>query len=464
MTIDASSGLLESREFLEGLFDSIPCGVIVVDERRRIRAANRIFENAVGLQPGAAIGSCQGAAIGCLNAAGDHKHLMNVLRNGCQTCEARQLAVNALKFNDLQRGRAHFQVNVDGRVEDITLSLSATPFTLENSRYAIVFIEDVSRLRQLRPPTAESTTLGMVGHEPQMEELFDTIRQVGPMDVPVLIQGESGTGKELVANALHSESNRADKLLVPVNCGALPDGLLESELFGHVVGAFTGAIRNKKGRFQLADGGTIFLDEIGELSPQMQVKFLRVLQNGTFEPVGGETTVEVNARVICATNRDLESEVEAGRFRADLFYRLCVVPITVPPLRERPGDIPKLVDYFLKKVQKDTKRTAPGITENALEQLTRHRWPGNVRELENAIRFAVIKAQGTPIQPRHLPTQVKGQTPTPKPSRTRSRKLNRGLVEEALEATHGNKSEAARHLGVSRATLYRFLTENTVTL
>ena len=464
MTIDASSGLSESRDFVERLFDSIPCGVIVVDEDRHIRAANRIFENAVGLQPGAAIGSCEGAAIGCLNAAGDHDHRMKVVSNGCQTCEARQLAVNALKMDELQRGRAHFQVTVGSRVEDITLSLSASPVSLENGRFAIVVIEDVSRLNRLRPRKAESTTLGMVGHDPQMEELFDTIRQVGPMDVPVLIQGESGTGKELVANALHAESNRHDKLLVPVNCGALPDGLLESELFGHVEGAFTGAIRNKKGRFQLADGGTIFLDEIGELSPQMQVKFLRVLQNGTFEPVGGETTVEVNARVICATNRDLESEVEAGRFRADLFYRLCVVPITVPPLRERPGDIPELVNYFLKKVFADTKRSTPGVGGKALEQLTLHRWPGNVRELENAIRFAVIKAQGMQIQPKHLPTQIKGQTPTPKPSRTRHRKLNRDLVEEALEATHGNKSEAARHLGVSRATLYRFLTENMVAM
>jgi transcriptional regulator with PAS, ATPase and Fis domain len=458
MTFDVPSKMMESPEFLATLIDAIPCGVIVVDEQRRIRAANRIFESAVGLQPGAAIGSCEGAAIGCLNAAGNHDQSMEVVSQGCETCEARQLAIGALKTNGVRRGRAHFQINVGGRVEDITLTLNAAPFECESGRFAIVIIEDVSKLRGLRAPSTGATTLGMVGKDPQMEELFDTVRQVGPMDVPVLIQGESGTGKELVANALHAES-RNTGLLVPVNCGALPDGLLESELFGHVKGAFTGAVRDKKGRFKLADGGTIFLDEIGELSAQMQVKFLRILQNGTFERVGDEHTMEVDVRVVCATNRDLESEVEAGRFRADLFYRLCVVPITVPPLRSRAGDIPELADYFLRKVSEDTNRSLPGFTSEAIDRLTQHRWPGNVRELENAVRYAVIKSQRAPIQPKHLPPQVEGYQ-TPKPVKTRRRKLDRNLVQGALDATNSNKSKAARHLGVSRATLYRFLDEN----
>ena len=328
-------------------------------------------------------------------------------------------------------------------------------------QYAIVIIEDISSLRGLNKPIEDSTTLGMVGSDPQMKELFDTVRQVGPLDVPVLIQGESGTGKELVANALHETSRRTDGLLVPVNCGALPDGLLESELFGHVKGSFTGAVRDKRGRFQLANGGTIFLDEIGELSPQMQVKFLRVLQNGTFERVGDENTLQVDARVICATNRDLESEVEAGRFRADLFYRLCVVPITVPPLRDRTGDIAELAGYFLKKVSAEADRLHPGISDEAFETMTKHRWPGNVRELENAIRYAAIKSQGTVILTKHLPPPVSACAP-PKPAPTRNRKLDKDLVQDALEVTRGNKSEAARHLGVSRATLYRFLSENTV--
>lgn len=447
---------MESPDFFATLFDVIPSGVIVIDENRRICAANRKFETAVGLRPGAAIGSCEGAAIGCLNAVVPHEHDLEVMNHGCQTCEARQIAVGALKFNSERQGRAHFQINVDGRLEDITLTLTAAPFECESGRFAIVIIEDVHRLKNLRPPSEESSTLGMVGSDPQMSELFDTIRQVGPMDVPVLIQGESGTGKELVANALHAESRRSNNLLVPVNCGALPDGLLESELFGHLRGSFTGAIKDKKGRFQLADEGTIFLDEIGELSPGMQVKFLRVLQNGSFEQVGGEHTIEVDSRVICATNRNLEAEVEAGRFRADLFYRLAVVPMTVPPLRARTGDIPALADHFLRRASESGNRTLRGFTQGAINRLLEHRWPGNVRELENAVRYAVIKSQGAPIRSQHLPPQIQ-RSRRQKPIRTRRGKLNPELVREALEITNGNKSEAAKHLGVSRATLYRFL-------
>jgi len=460
MGVDESSKLLRSPEFVATLFDAIPCGVIVVDENRCIRAANRYFENAVGLEPGLALGSCEGTAIGCLNAGNRHRHGGSTIGEQCQTCEARRLAVKALEMSSSQRGRAHFQVNVGGRVEDLTLTLNAAPFDCESGRFAIVIVEDFSRLRGLQRPLEGSTTLGMVGADPQMMDLFDTVRQVAPLDVPVLIQGESGTGKELVANALHAESRRSDGLLVPVNCGALPDGLLESELFGHVKGAFTGAVRDKRGRFHLADRGTIFLDEIGELSPQMQVKFLRVLQNGTFEPVGDERTVEVDARVVCATNRDLESDVAAGRFRADLFYRLCVVPITVPSLRSRAGDIRALADFFLKKISAEADQLHPGITDEALERLQKHRWPGNVRELENTIRYAAIKSHGTPIEAKHLPPHVNwGESSKAGPA-ARSRKLDLENVRDALEVTNGNKSQAARHLGVSRATLYRFLSEN----
>jgi len=463
MTSDMHSSLSESPEFLANLFDSFPCGVIIVDEHREICAANRAFEHALGLKPGEAIGSCQGAVMGCINADGEHQHGFQLSSSACETCEARYVALKALQTNDVHSGRAHFQLNVDGRVEEISLTLNAAPFQSGSGRFAVVVIEDLARLVRLRSPREEITTLGMVGHDPKMEELFETIRQVGPLDVPVLIQGESGTGKELVADALHRESSRNKGLLVPVNCGALPDGLLESELFGHVKGAFTGAVRDKKGRFQLAHGGTIFLDEIGELSPQMQVKFLRVLQNGTFEPIGGERTVEVDARVICATNRDLQAEVQAGRFRPDLYYRLAVIPITVPPLRDRVGDIPDLVKYFLRRISSESKREIPGIARDTMECLQRHPWPGNVRELENAIRYGAIKSRNGTIETRHLPSQIQREK-LPKREPPKRRKLDQATVREAIEATGGNKSEAARHLGVSRATLYRFLGENEIGL
>jgi transcriptional regulator with PAS, ATPase and Fis domain len=261
--VDGPSKLMRSPEFLATLLEAIPFGVVAIDEDRVIRAANRVFETSLGLEPGSTIGSCEGMALGCINAAENHCHDGTVISQACRTCEARQLAVKAIKMGGVQRGRAHLQVNVHGRVEDVTLALNAAPFNCEDGRFAVVIIENISKLRGLQRPLAGAATLGMIGSDPQMEDLFETIRQVAPLDVPVLIQGESGTGKELVANALHAESRRSDGLLVPVNCGALPDGLLESELFGHVRGSFTGAVKDKRGRFHLADRGTIFLDEIG---------------------------------------------------------------------------------------------------------------------------------------------------------------------------------------------------------
>jgi len=300
---------------------------------------------------------------------------------------------------------------------------------------------------------------GIIGQDPKMLELFDTIRELADVDVPVLIQGESGTGKELVAMAIHNEGHRARHPFLPVNCGALPEGLLESELFGHVRGAFTGAIRDKRGRFELANQGTIFLDEVGDLSSTLQVKLLRVLQEGTFEPVGAEKTIKVNVRVISATNKNLKKEIEEGRFRSDLFYRMCVVPITLPPLRERREDIPHLIDYIFKQALKEQKRKEVEISPEALSAMIDYDWPGNVRELQNTIQYALLKCRGNPIQLDHLPQTITGVKALEKGFRKiiRKRKLNAVTVERALMETKGNKAEAARRLGVSRATLYRFL-------
>jgi PAS domain S-box-containing protein len=327
---------------------------------------------------------------------------------------------------------------------------------------------DVTREMQLaRRLGAIEQFAGIVGRDPKMLALYDLIPELAESSASVLIQGESGTGKELVAAALHNEGPRAGKMFVPVNCGALPEGLLESELFGHVKGAFTGAIRDKKGRFELADGGTIFLDEIGDISPAMQVKLLRVLQEGSFERVGGEHTIKVKVRVVSATHRNLQKEMAAGKFREDLFYRLSVVPLVVPPLRERRLDIPLLANHFL--MQLAAGKTI-SFSPEAIDFMLDYNWPGNVRELQNWIQFALIKCKGDVIQRDHLPpialnpmalakTPPPPERPAPPPMRGRQR-LTRESIDAAISQAAGNKVEAAKLLGVSRATLYRFLDEN----
>ncbi len=285
--------------------------------------------------------------------------------------------------------------------------------------------------------------------------LFETIRQVADIDIPVLIQGESGTGKELIARAIHNEGLRSDKPFVPVNCGALPEGLLESELFGNVKGAVTGAIRARRGRFEMAHGGTLFLDEVTDLSKMVQAKLLRVLQEGTFEQMGSEKTILADVRIISAANRVLKSEMLRGRFRDDLYYRLSVVPIHLPPLRERKNDIPLLIENFLEKAQAEGLRTG-GISNSALTVMVDYPWPENVRELQSAIRYSLIKSKGRIIQPGHLPIELKEMKVKPS-SRGPFRKLDAKRVKDALIRSGGNKAKAARSLGVGRATLYRFL-------
>jgi sigma-54 dependent transcriptional regulator, acetoin dehydrogenase operon transcriptional activator AcoR len=298
----------------------------------------------------------------------------------------------------------------------------------------------------------------IIGGHPKMRAVYQQIIDVAQYDFPVHLHGETGTGKELVANAIHNESRRGGAPFVPINCGALPEGLIESELFGHVKGAFSGAIRDKKGRFELADGGTVFLDEIADLPKPMQVKLLRFLQEGTFEKVGGERTVSVNVRVISATNKDLMKEVQRNTFRDDLFYRLNVIPIIIPPLRDRPTDIPRLAEHFLSQTAEFNGQPAPSISEAALAIMMDYPWPGNVRELQNAVQFALVRSNKRVITPHDLPLELRNfQCPPGRQGRTK--KLDIHSVREALEKTAGNKASAARKLGVGRATLYRFLSE-----
>jgi DNA-binding NtrC family response regulator len=300
----------------------------------------------------------------------------------------------------------------------------------------------------------------IVGSSPVMHRVFEIVDQVAPSKSTVLITGESGTGKELIASAIHQRSNRASGPFIKLHCAALAETLLESELFGHERGAFTGAVARRDGRFQLADGGTLFLDEIGEISPALQVKLLRFLQEHEFERVGSGQTIRVDVRVIAATNRNLGEEVARGKFREDLFYRLNVVQIELPPLRERRSDIPSLAKFFIDRYAKDNGRAIDGLSNEAIDLLVSYDWPGNVRELENAIERSVVMAPGPLIEPRHLPASVRpshradGGAP-PIPGSTLA-DIERYAILETLRATGGSTSKAAEALGISvRTVQYR---------
>jgi len=285
---------------------------------------------------------------------------------------------------------------------------------------------------------------------------------VARTDSTVLLLGESGTGKELVAREIHDQSGRSSGPFIKVNCGALTETLLESEIFGHEKGAFTGALKRKIGRFELADGGTIFLDEIGDITPGLQLKLLRVLQEREFERVGGEHTLRVDVRVISATNRNLREMVEAGTFREDLFYRLHIVPIQLPPLRERPADVPILAQAFLEKLRNRTRSRVTGFSPEALELLGRYPWPGNVRELENMIEQTLVFAQGSTVEPDDLPAVVRRSGAAPRPLITVGQRalpdllkeIERDLIVQAYTQARGVKTETARLLGIKTSALY----------
>jgi len=308
----------------------------------------------------------------------------------------------------------------------------------------------------------------IIGQSAAMQEVFDTIRQVADSRATVLIEGESGTGKELVAHAIHRMSSRAKGPYVAVHCAALSATLLESELFGHEKGAFTGATERRRGRFELADGGSLFLDEIGEIDSAIQVKILRVLEERNFERVGGQETIETDTRLIAATNRNLRTMMEQGKFREDLFYRLFVVAIRIPPLRERSEDIPLLIQHFLQNSSKENNRKIESITPDALQVLSAYQWPGNVRELRNAVERMVVLSRSDRITLRDVPAEIReAKTSGGNPSTGTATgtpplsidEAEKNLIVRALKNTGGNRTKAAEQLGISRRTLHRKLHE-----
>jgi two-component system response regulator AtoC len=300
----------------------------------------------------------------------------------------------------------------------------------------------------------------IVGRSPQMLKIYKTIARVADTKSTVLITGESGTGKELIARAIHYNSSRASRPFIAIDCSSLAENLLESELFGHVRGAFTGAIANKRGLFEEANNGTCFLDEIGDISLAMQAKLLRVLQEHEIKRVGGTDTIKIDVRIIAATNKNLEELVAEKKFREDLFYRLNVVTIHLPPLRERPEDIELLAEHFLNKFATENNKPVPHLSKEALELLKRYNWPGNVRELENVIERAVTLAQRPLILPEDLPRRIRQEESSPSsvgflPSKIPLSELEKIYIKKVLEETGGNKKKAAEILGIDRRTLYR---------
>ncbi len=296
---------------------------------------------------------------------------------------------------------------------------------------------------------------GIIGNTPEIQLIFKTITEIAPTAATVLIYGDTGTGKELIANAIHYSSDRKDKPFVALHCASLSEGVLESELFGHEKGAFTGAISQRRGRFELANGGSLFLDEVGEMNSHVQIKLLRVLETGKFERVGGEKTIESDVRIIAATNRDLEKEIKEGRFREDLYYRLNVINLKLPLLRERKEDIGLLIDNFLVKYSKKNKKDIKGITPQSAKLLDNYDWPGNIRELENAIERAVVMARNEYIEPNDLPSNINVNTKKSRketfriPSGATMKEIEKKVIIETLQTTNGSKSKAAKILGIS---------------
>jgi len=425
------------------ILDSINEGVFTVDLEWRITSFNRAAERIVGVPRQEAIG----------------RRCCDVLRASiCETaCALRAtLATGRPAVN-----RPVYIVDAEGRRVPIRISTAILRDTQGQAIGGVETFQDLTQVEELRKELEASYTFAdIVGRSSAMREVFRILPQIAESDSTVLVQGASGTGKELVARAIHNLSRRARKPFVAINCGALPDTLLESELFGYCAGAFTGARKDKPGRFALAKGGTLLLDEIGDISPAMQVRLLRVLQERRFEPLGAVESVAADVRLIAASNKDLAKLVRKGAFREDLFYRIHVVRIDLPALRDRREDIPLLVDHFVAKLNRLQGRDVAGVTDEVRARLLQHDFPGNIRELENIIEHAFVLCRGGLIAMPHLPPELRGaQTGQESPLRPglSLRQMEAALIEDALRRQGGNRRAAARELGIDESTLHRKL-------
>jgi PAS domain S-box-containing protein len=415
------------RNHLEAIFRSVTDAIITVDNELRLIQVNDAVKDIFQKSSQDIIGKL------FQQSFDDLAPCLNILR---QTLE-KQRTVREYRIEYGPPGRPS---------QILVANTSPLKDRNGNSMGAVLIIRDVTRIEDMEAELRERHSFHkIIGKSRKMQDMFRLVEDLADMDTTVLITGESGTGKELIARALHYSGPRSYKPLVTVNCSALSENILESELFGHVKGAFTGAAKDRIGRFQAAHKGTIFLDEIGEISPAIQVKLLRVLQEKEFERVGDSVPIKSDVRVIAATNLDLKSEIRTGIFRKDLYYRLKVVEIEVPPLRERVEDIPLLVKHFLDIYNKKFQKKIEDLTDEAMNTLMAYPWPGNVRELEHAVEHAFVVCQGKTIMINHLPREI---NEVREPDEAEN-------ILKTLRQTDGNKAKAARILGVSRQTLYR---------
>ncbi len=429
------------RGNLEAIFRSVKDAIITVDNHMHVIEANNSTKDICRIAPEEIIG----------------KRFLEGVNKCSRSCQ-KVLEETLRTKNTIREYRIECR-NQD-RPQQVVV-LTSSPLMDRDDKFigAVLVIRDITRLTDLERELRERHKFhNIIGKSRKMQEIYRLLENLADTDTTVLITGESGTGKELIGRALHYSGIRSSQPLVIVNCSALAENLLESELFGHVKGAFTGAVRDKVGRFQAADGGTILLDEIGDISPRIQVKLLRVLEEKRFERVGDSTPIQVDVRVIASTNRNLKEMVRLGKFREDLYYRLKVVEIVLPPLRERLEDIPLLADHFCNLFNKKFKKKIDGISDEALRLFMQYPWPGNVRELEHAIEHAFVLCHGRTINVDDLPSEIKEysrESPLPKGQLVG----NSQEILRALNKTDWNKAKAARLLGISRQTIYRKIKE-----
>jgi len=425
------------------ILDSVADGVFTVDQEWCVTSFNRAAEVITGVPREEAIG----------------RRCSEVLH--ANICESACALGETMHTGKAIINRSVYIVATDGRRVPISISTALLRNEEGDVIGGVETFRDLSVVEELRKELERRHSCeDMISRNHQMQRIFDILPEIAESESTVLIEGPSGSGKELLASAIHNLGPRREGPLVVVNSGALPDTLLESELFGYKVGAFTDARKDKPGRIALAEGGTLFLDEVGDMSAASQVKLLRVLQEREYEPLGATETEKADVRVIAATNQHLKELVETGRFREDLYYRLNVVRLVLPPLAERKEDIPLLAEHFLGRLEALKRKGITGLSDGAVAALMRHDWPGNIRELENAIEHAYVLCRGGLVRPEHLPSQLVPASAEARISATTLKEMERGFITEALVRNRGRRAETAKQLGIDRGTLRRKIREH----